>query len=116
MLVSGFGGRRGAIGVFSSGRRTIGVFGGWRRTIGVFGSGRRTIGRFLSHRRSIGWLRTVVREETFLPVDFLLGGNMDQLGLTHRHWLLPALLPLDVLTVGPRGRHTVGRVLHLQRE
>ena len=106
MLVSGFGGRRGAIGVFSSGRRTIGVFGGWRRTIG----------RFLSHRRSIGWLRTIVREETFLPVDFLLGGNMDQLGLTHRHWLLPALLPLDVLTVSPGGCHTVGRVLHLQRE
>ena len=91
-------------------------FGGGRGTIGVFSGGRGGIGRFLSHRRSISRLGSIVRKETFLPVDFLLGWNMDQLGLTHRHRLLPTLLPLDVLTVSPGGCHTVGRVLHLQRE
>ena len=46
-------------------------------------------------------------------MDLLLGGDVDQLGLAHRHRLLPTLLPLDVLTVCPGLRHTVGRVLHL---
>ena len=96
MLICGFG----------SGRGTIG------RLVGRLGSGRGTVGMFLSHRRSVGRLGPVIREETFLPVNFLLSGNVDQFGLTHRHRLLPALLPLDVLTVRPRGRHTVGRVLH----
>ena len=83
--------------------------------VGGFGGGRGAIGRFLSHRSSIGRFGTVVGEKTFLPVDLLLCGNMDQFGLTHRHRLLPALLPLDVLTVSPGSCHTVGRVLHLQR-
>ena len=83
--------------------------------VGGLGSGGRgAIGRFLSHRRSIGRLGTVVREKTFLPVDLLLGGDMDQLGLARRHRLLPALLPLDVLAVSPGRRHAVRRVLHLR--
>ena len=43
----------------------------------------------------------VVWEETFLPVEQLLGGNVNLLGLAVHHGFLPTLGPRDLLTVRP---------------
>ena len=43
----------------------------------------------------------IVRKETFLPVQQLLGGDVNLLGLAVHHGLLPALVPRDLLAVRP---------------
>ena len=60
------------------------------------------------------WL--LVREQTLLPVEELLGRLVDGLGLAVLHGHLPALLVADGLAVGPGLGLAAGAVLHLARE
>ena len=88
----------------------------WIKCLATGTVGWERVGKRLSItiRSRLCWL--LVRKETLLPVEQLLGGLVDGLGLAVLHWHLPALLEGDTLTVWSALGLAARAVLHLARE